>query len=215
MLLLVFAAASMLPAAPMPCPTTTTLANLINLSGAGNGCISQDKIFNDFQYTGTTAAGDVGAILVFRPGTSSDIHGWIFAPNTGPWSAGFTLNYDITVAPGNPNVTITNAKDQINSGLLPNADVVMDTQTPNAGSPQTMTTMGMMGGETAQITFTSGVTMVRTASTATVGAGNVLQSYEQDWFESVGTSVPEPSSISYGLLGGGLLLLGLMRFKKT
>jgi len=215
--LLACAAASMLDAAPITCPTTATLAQLIALSGTDGGCISQDKLFNNFSYTtaGTTGAADVNATLVFQPGPNSqDIHGWIFAPGSGPWTTGFDLSYTISVVPGT-NVVINAAKDQSNTGLLPNGDVVTDTQTPNTGSPMTLTTMGVSGGETAQVTFPA-VTSITTSTVATVGSGNVLASYEQNWFEGpAAPSVPEPPGFTYGLLGGGFLLLGLMRFRKA
>jgi hypothetical protein len=224
------AAAAMLQAAPIACPTTANLAQLIALSGTGNGCFIQDKLFNNFTYTnlsgtGATPAADVGATLVFQPGSNSqDIHGWIFAPTTGPWTTGFTLGYSIATVAGS-GVVITAAKDQSNTGLLPNGDIVTDTQTPSspgpggtmvAGSPVTLTTMGTAGHETDQITFSPSATSVTTSTSASIGSGGILQSYEQDWFESAGpTSVPEPAGFTYGLLGSGFLLLGLMRFRKA
>ncbi|HEX8984566.1 MAG TPA: hypothetical protein VF767_04015, partial [Bryobacteraceae bacterium] len=164
----------------------------------------QDKLFNNFSYStsGATAAADVSATLVFQPGVNlQDIHGWIFAPTTGPWSTGFTLGYTISVLAGS-NATINTAKDQSNTGILPNPVVVTDTQTPNAGSAQTITTAGQMGQETAQISFSPSASSVATSTTAVIPTGSLLQSYEQDWFEgAAAAAVPEPSTWTYGLLG--------------
>lgn len=205
--------AGALAAAPIACPNTTTLAGLIALSGVNAGCIIQDKIFNNFAYAGSTAAGDVSATLVFSPGPSTrDIHGWVFAPVGGPWAAGFTLSYNIAVAPpaaGGVAPVIVMTKDQINSGMVPNSVVVNDLQTPNVGSPVTLTTRGMSGQETMQMPLSS-ASMVSTFTTATIPSGNLIQSYEQDWFES---GVPEPASL-YNLAGGACVLFGLLRFKK-
>jgi hypothetical protein len=204
--------AALLPAAPITCPDQTTLANLITLSGSG-GCQIQDKIFSNFTYSGSTAASDVGATLVFRPGASSDIHGWVFAPVGGTWVANFMLAYTITVAPGSTgNVSIVAGKDQMNSGFLPNGVTVQDVQTPGGQPPVTLNLAGNLGSETAQTTYSSPVSTVGTSSTATIPSGNEIQSYEQDFLESL--TVPEPPSLIYGLLGGGFMLFGLLRVRR-
>jgi hypothetical protein len=202
--------AGALSAAPVACPTDTTLAALIALSGPTGGCFIQDKIFNNFAYTGTTAAASVDTTLVFTPGPgTTDIHGWVFAPVGGPWTAAFTLSYTIMVAPSAGAPVIVATKDQINTGLLPNSVVVTDLQTPDVGSPVTLITRGIAGQETMQVPLSS-AGMVRTSTTATIPSGNLIQSYEQDWFQA---GVPEPASL-YSLAGGACVLFGLLRFKK-
>lgn len=209
-----FVMAGALAAAPVTCPENTTLAGLIALNGADAGCFIQDKIFNNFAYTGPTAAGDVNATLVFRVGPgNSDIHGWVFAPIGGPWTADFSLSYTVAVAPPAPGAVapvIVAAKDQVNTGLTPNSVVVNDLQTPDVGSPVSLTTKGLAGQETTQVLLSS-AGMVSTSTTATIPSGNLVQSYEQDWFEAAG--VPEPASL-YSIAGGACVLLGLLRFKK-
>src|SRR5262249_13263080 len=118
----------------VPCPSITNLSVLLTIaSGAGNGCQEQDKIFSNFAYSDSTNAANINATVVFvSSGPTTQIHGWVFS-RTGSWTSGFTLSYDIAVAPGNPTVSIFQAKDQINSGATPNGTVINDTQTPNVG----------------------------------------------------------------------------------
>ncbi|MEN6536650.1 MAG: hypothetical protein ABFD89_23545 [Bryobacteraceae bacterium] len=196
-----FAAVAVLPAATIPqCITSGTLAQLTGMSA--EGCISQDKIFSNFQYTGTVSAANINVNLVLQTG-ASDIHGWSFVPTTA-WVDGFTLSYDISVAPGNPFVAIVLSKDQMNSGGVPNGITINDTQTGVTPSPLAMT--GTLGGETV---FSNAYNLqtVHTSSVATIPVGRNLLSYEQDFFE--GSSIPEP--VSFVLIGSGLLGVGLLR----
>ena len=203
LIVIVFAAVAVLPAAVIDCtsPTLVFVSDLVTLGATG--CQSQDKIFSNFVYTPATGGlpgTSIKTNLVIQTG-SSDIHGWLFAPNDAAWTLGFTLSYDISVAPGNPLVGIIASKDQINSGSVPNGIVVTDTQTPGV-----MTSTGTFGGETQ---FISGYNLqtVHTSSVAVIPVGRNLLSFEQDWFE--GSTVPEP--VSFVLIGTGLLGLGLLR----
>lgn len=199
---IVFAAAAVLPAQPIDCPESAALSVLTGMSE--EGCLSQDKIFSNFLYTpaeGGVSADNINVNLVLRTGTS-DIHGWSFIPEVA-WTLGFTLSYDITVAPGNPAIAIVLSKDQMNSGGVPNGITISDEQTGVTPSPLVLT--GTMGGETL---FSNPYRLqtVHTESTATIPEDTNLLSYEQDWFEA---SVPEP--VSFVLIGSGLLGLGLVR----
>lgn len=200
---MVFAAVAVLPAVPIACPTSGALTVLTGMSS--EGCLSQDKIFNNFEYTpvaGGVSATNINFNLVSQSGTS-DVHGWSFVPTTA-WVLGFTLSYDITVAPGNPLFAIVLSKDQINTGGVPNGIIINDTQTGVTPSP--LVTSGTIGGETA-FSNSYNLQTIHTSSVATIPAGRNLLSYEQDWFQ--GSSIPEP--MSFVLIGTGLLGLGLMR----
>jgi len=196
-----FASVAVLPAALVPCPESGALTLLTGLSS--DGCSSQDKIFSGFAYSGDVPAADVNVNLVLQTGTS-DIHGWSFVPLTA-WEVGFTLSYTITVAPGYPSVAIIQSKDQMNSGELPNTVSISDIQTGVTPSPLVLSGAGA-GTETV-VSDAYNLQSVHTATTATVGAGSNLLSYEQSFVESTG--VPEP--LSFLLIGSGLLGLGLLR----
>jgi len=204
LIVIVIAAAAVLPAAVIPCPESGALSVLTAMTLAGDTCQSQDKIFSNFVYTpvaGGVPATDVNFNLVLRTGIQ-DIHGWSFIPENA-WVLGFTLSYDISVAPGFPLVAIIASKDQINTGSIPNGIVVTDTQTPGV-----MVSTGSFGGETQ---FISGYSLqtVHTSSVAVIPVGLNLLSYEQNWIESTGSQIPEP--MSFVLIGTGLLGLGLVR----
>jgi len=201
--------ASVMPAAVIPCPTAATvpaatLQTLIDLSGPGNGCISQDKIFNNFSYNplgGTVLASGVSVDLVLTQGGSDDIHGWLFAPiSGGTWTTGFTLGYTVDIT-GNPGWAIVGSKDQINTGFVPNSVVATDVQ-----SVGTLTTRGILGQEAAQIAY-NGVQSLSTFTTVVIpaGQGNTVLSYEQEWRQ---TAIPEP--MTFVLIGTGLLGLGIL-----
>ena len=199
--MVLLASVAVVQAELVPCPESGALTLLTGLSS--DGCISQDKIFSDFAYSGDVAAADVNINLVLQTGTS-DIHGWSFVPLTA-WGVGFTLSYTITVAPGNPLVAIIQSKDQMNSGSIPNTVTINDIQTGVTPSPLVLSGAGA-GIETV-FSDLYNLQTVHTVSTATVGAGSNLLSYEQDFVESTG--IPEP--VSFVLIGSGLLGLGLLR----
>ena len=185
-------------AVPILAPTTTTLDVLIAASGIGNGVISQDKIFNDFSYTGLDPASQIRASLVFDAGPNQDIHGWVFSNLAGLWASGFTLSYNISVAPGNPNVSMIASVDQINVGMVPQTVSVTDTQTPGVLAVNGSTSPA----ETTQINY-SPLTSLTTSSVVTIAPGNHLLSYEQDFIEQRTSAVPEPASML--LIGTGLI----------
>lgn len=213
-------------AALIDCSNLATLQALIDQNVNG-GCISQDKIFSSFSYSGggtqTAANITVHNVAVLVPG--QDVHGWSFAPTAGVWTTGFTLSYDITVAPRNPGLVIIQSKDQINSGIT-TAVSMFDTQTNGpGGSPIGISPVTLLGASVETVflggdaeTNYPGVTTIHTQSVATIGKSKKgvqgeLQSYEQDFYE--GLSIPEPAP--YFLLAGGLMLLGLAskRVKKA
>ena len=210
----VFASLGVVVAAPIACPTGASLATLIALptTGPNAGCQSQDKIFSNFTYsplTGGVSASNITAGLVFQQvGGNTDIHGWNFIPTVGSWATGFTLSFTISVAPGNPGTVIFASKDQIDSGLVPNNVVMTDIQT----GVGTLTTRGLTtAAETLQVSY-PGLQSITTTSTATIAGGNGLLSFEQEWFESIGSSTPEPAAMF--LVGTGILGLSLLRRRK-
>jgi PEP-CTERM motif len=199
--LIVFAAAAVLPATPVTCPTTATLADLIAIGT----CQSQDKIFSAFAYSGggDVTANDINANLVLQIGSSQDIHGWSFIPTTG-WDTGFNLSFTIAVAPGNPGAAIVASKDQMNSGFVPNGVTIADTQTGVTPSPLMLT-----GTATGETVFSNPYDLqtISTVSAVTIARSANLESYEQDWFEHL-SSAPEPAA--FFLIGSGLLGLGFL-----
>lgn len=198
----VFAAAAALQAAPIACPTTATLADLIALGASG--CQSQDKIFNNFSYSSSgVSAANIGVNLVLQTGVS-DIHGWSFVPTTA-WTSGFSLSYTISVAPGFPNVGIVGSKDQMNSGFRPNGVTASDVQT--GVTPNPIFLSGGVGGTETAFSNPYVLLSVTTTTTAVVASGSNLLSYEQDWFET--STIPEP--VSFVLIGSGLLGLAFLR----
>jgi hypothetical protein len=210
----VFASLGVVVAAPIACPTGASLATLIALptTGPNAGCQSQDKIFSNFAYsplTGGVSASNITAGLVFQQvGGTTDIHGWNFIPTVGSWGTGFTLSFTISVATGNPGVSIFASKDQIDTGLVPNNIVMTDIQT---GVGTLTTTGASTAAETLQVSY-PGLQSITTTSTATITGGNGLLSLEQEWFENIASSTPEPAAMF--LVGTGLLGLSLLRRRK-
>jgi len=208
----VFASVGVMFAAPIACPTGVSLATLIALptAGANAGCQSQDKVFSDFTYStgaGGVSAANVMAGLVLQTGGSTDIHGWNFIPSVGSWATGFTISFTISVAPGNPNLTIFASKDQIDTGFVPNGIVMTDVQT----GVGTLKMVGILGEETAQVLY-PGITSITTTSTVIVPSGDGLLSYEQEWFETTAATAPEPAAMF--LAGVGILGLSLLRRRR-
>jgi hypothetical protein len=206
---IVVAAAAVLPADPVACPSTltSTLQNLIDLSGVNGGCFVQAKLFNNFVYTipvGGIPASSVSVGLVTQTGTS-DIHGWSFVAPPGAWVLGWTLSYDISVLPGNPLVAIVKSKDQMNPGSQLSTIVVNDVQTIGI----TPSPLHLTGAIQSLESDPYNLQTVHTVSTATIPVGMNLLSYEQDFFE---VTTPEP--VSFILIGSGLLGLGLLRRRR-
>jgi hypothetical protein len=175
------------------------------------GCAVQDKIFDNFAYSGSDPTTQVQGAVVFQPGVGGqDIHGWLWT-NINPvnlsWTSSFTLSYTIRIQPGNPQGdAITMSKDQINAGAdgPTNMTAIHDLQT---GATLNVNALAS-GNETAQVTY-PGLQLINTTSTATVLAGAQLLSYEQDFFETTAATTPEPTT--FVLFGAGLILTGALR----
>jgi len=188
-------------AVPIACDTPNIhLSDLI-----ANGCTHQDKLFDNFAYTGPTP-NLVNALHEFTmsPTGTADIHGWNFSL-PGAWTTGWTLSYDISIMPAFPLERIIQAQDQMNAGLTgpTNLVTIVDTQTPTpAGGTRTLSLNALTTtGETAQSAppFSPLATRVHTVSVFTPNGGQ-LASYEQQWFE---TAIPEPGTLV--LIGLGLM----------
>jgi hypothetical protein len=199
-------------AALADCTTITLLSQLIADNAVG-GCQHLDKIFNNFSYTGSSVSSVTAGhqYLAGGAGGSQDVHGWLFALSGG-WTTGFTLSYDITVDLANfPLERIFQVKDQEQSGSNPNGTSLTDTET---GTPFSITVLNINGGssgcpagspgcnESSQKLISPLATSVHTSTVYTPGGGS-LNSYEQDWFETAVSTVPEPAS--FVLMGLGLL----------
>jgi len=202
------------------CSTANTLANLIAMDATG-GCISQDKVFSNFVYTGggSITAANVAVQLVAILGPN-DVHGWIFSPATGAaWTTPFTLSYDITVNAANPNVSIIGSADQINTTIRPNRIIVNDVQTGLAVgdvNPGTLTMTGLSNAAETDSTVSPFTDYsIHTVSTLSFGptgsaprAGGLL-SFEQNWYEQNSPETPEP--VTFVLIGSGLIGLTFLR----
>ena len=212
------AATTVLSAAPIQCSSAATLADLISYNVAG-GCVSQDKIFSGFAYTGGGSISDnlITVHLVAILGTN-DVHGWSFNPaNNLSWTTGFTLSYTISVAPGNTGLSIFESADQINTTVRANRVVVTDIQTGiglGDTDPGTLTTTGLSNATTtASTTVPYSDASIHTVSTFSFGPSGsapragALLSYEQDWYEQ--SSAPEP--VTFVLIGSGLIGLTFLR----
>jgi hypothetical protein len=166
-------------AAPGQCPSTTTLDQLIALTSIG--CQSQDKIFNNFNYSGSDASSVLATLVTAPGGMNQDIHGWSFTRVGGPWTSSFTIGFTVAIAPGNSGVTIVASKDQIDSGPTPNGTTVTDTQTA-----ATLTVNGSSAASETQQAGYAGVTATTTSSAVTLTGGDLLITYDQVFFEQGG-----------------------------
>jgi hypothetical protein len=205
-----------LQAAPIQCPTTATMELLMALAPYNpvtntGGCAVQDKIFDNFGYTGSDPTTQVQGAVEFQPGVGGqDIHGWLWT-NINPvnlsWTSSFTLTYTIRIQPGNPQGdAITMSKDQMNGGATgpTNLAAIHDVQT---GATLNVNSLAP-GNETAQVSY-PGLQLINTASSAIVVAGGQILSYKQDFFETRLATAPEPTT--FVLFGAGLILTGVLR----
>lgn len=208
-------AGGIMSAAPIPCPVTDNLQDLISMfPNSGTSCFSQDKLFWGFSYTpggNAPAAGQVQSTLIFQTSPAIDIHGWSF---TGDWEqagrflSNFTLAYSMqvcNVAPCLGNVSpgeLITAADAI---YAPSALTGAGSETVNWSNGASTTLTSSSPGPLpvgADIGFSGGGPITVTAAFSGSGTitGTSLRFYE--------SAVPEPATL--GVLFGGLALIAMI-----
>jgi hypothetical protein len=196
-------------AAPIQCTaieSNGSVALTLLLAGGADaaGCEVGDKIFSGLTYSGSNAASTV--FVTFDTNGAIPTQVTIqFGDNTAWSSLGLTYNttVDTTLC---PQCVIVNSLDAIFTPPTPN-DVAGTFSHSPAGSPNPVNVNGLTpANETAQAAFSPYATAVSTTFTQT--GGTQLDEVETSFSQ---TNLPEPAT--FAMLGGGLLLLALLRRK--
>jgi len=218
-------AVSGLSAAVVPCPTSTTLDILLGFNSLANACSSQDKLFWNFNYTpgaNAPAASGVTSSLIFQQGQGIDIHGWNFGGNwsqAGSVLGSFTLGYTIQVCP------VATCSSTVPGTVINLADA---TYAPSAVSTPGPETVNWSNGATVTLTSASpgplpgngniglgaGITTPISVTAAFSGTGAITQTSLR-FYESIPTTVPEPTSAALFFGGLAMIVFGCCRRNKS
>jgi hypothetical protein len=214
-LILTALAAAPLGATPILNCSTTTLDSLIGLPTSG--CLAQDVVFSNFQYsytggTATVSANQITAELITdeNPATG-DRHGWIFSAPPKGWVGGtFTLSYTAQVVDKRPFViaqlqTVNNP---------PNAPVSINERL-NSGAPADLNVWYSSQSEHLTDFDTYGLPGYWHFDVVNTGASsNGAITRFDNYFYQTPLNLPEPAAQL--LTGSALLALSLCvkRFKR-
>jgi len=181
---------------------------------AGNTYTCGDKIFSSL----TSSA--PGSITISELG-NANLYDLKFNPTAGSVSTAFTLGFTIAVNTAiSPTDIITSFQDQmltanVNPGQpsIPNTSTASVTHT---GGPSSALAATTAQAQTGFVTFSPGVGSTTTLFSYAPGANGTLISAEFVITETTPTTTTTPEPMTFSLVGGGLLALGVIgRRRKT
>jgi hypothetical protein len=216
-------------ATPVACPISGNVATLIALSGAGNGCLINGLIFNNFTFT--PSATGVGVLPVAtqvaytldNPGTSTGqlIYGFEFIPNLSVLGIGtedILLSYtiiapsaiiasihllEVAVTTGTATATVAEGPNRACTGVGTGC-TFLPTITSTTGTPH----QDLLGiGPYTEIDVFKDINVTSTATTGNAAISQVRDSVD------LTSAVPEPSTYSF-MIGGGLIGLVMLIRRK-
>lgn len=168
-------------------------------AGWADGCYTGDKEFTNFTYD-PGSSGITSVDVSIRE--ESGVYSVVFSPASGSWISGiFTLSYQVMVL--SPSFSVVAASLDPAVTLGGGTVTVVDTITNGATTYATMTSIdgshqeAAFSLQTLQVTINGDLTSNESRSLSNITTG-FLQS-----------DVPEPVTIA--LVGGGFLVLGLLR----
>jgi hypothetical protein len=185
-------------------------------SGPGNGCVVEDKLYNNFSYSGgpgaPPSASFVLAHLDDNPPTLTT--GWTFTSLLGAFEGNFELGFNVTVMISVcPTCTIISAAEQIFPGTAPPGPQAMSINM-SAGIPNVVMLNNVtFGGNTGGNLIPGVLTLSKVAMSSGLDATDPILSFESD-VRQINT-IPEPVTLSLtgiGLLG--LSFIGRRRAQK-
>jgi hypothetical protein len=191
---------------PVTCPTQAATDITVFLAGGANvdGCILGDKLFENFTYTGT---GSTTAATVQFSNVVAGEYKVTFLPASGAvWTSAINFGFDVTVQ--DPNYRIGVVNDQMYGGIAGTQAAVQFGINPDGGGFSYLTADNLVAGnQTVQL---NGLSATKVANSAAYNGQDRLYSIEQTFAQLY---IPEPAS--FAMLGGGLLILALLRVRKS